>query len=89
LFLRDNLRIFGRILLFSFASVVSAARSDSNMGLGYAPAPGKYAGRDSDKGLLNAAYKRKGNHCYLCWFVRLDMMDFLPRLELASAICIF
>ncbi|KAM2654423.1 hypothetical protein EV2_025933 [Malus domestica] len=32
-----------------------------------------------------APYKRKGNHCYLCWFVRMDMMDLLPRLELASA----
>lgn len=55
------------------------------MGLGYAPAPGRYAGRDSDKGETRAPYKRKGNHCYLCWFVRMDMMDLLPRLELASA----
>lgn len=55
------------------------------MGLGYALAPGKYAGRDSDKGESIAPYKRTGNHCYLCCFVRIDMMDRLPRLELASA----
>ena len=55
------------------------------MGLGYALAPGRYAGRDSDKGESRAPYKRKGNHCYLCCFVRIDMMDLLPRLELASA----
>ena len=55
------------------------------MGLGYALAPGGYAGRDSDKGESRAPYKRKGNRCYLCCFVRIDMMDLLPRLELASA----
>lgn len=37
------------------------------------------------KGKLEPPYKRKGNHCYLCRFVRMDMMDLLPRLELASA----
>jgi len=40
------------------------------------------------KGKVYAPYKRKGNHCYLCRFVRMDMMDLLPRLELASATCI-
>lgn len=29
------------------------------------------------------------NHCYLCWFVRMDMMDLPPRRELASATCIY
>ena len=29
------------------------------------------------------------NHCYLCRFVRMDMMDLPPRRELASATCIY
>lgn len=54
------------------------------MGLGYAPAPGRYAGRDSDKGETRAI-SQPLLPVLVCYIY---MIDLPPRLELASATCI-